>query len=382
MDLLEAETPQDVPPLRDRLHAAGLQTFEADVRFAVRYLIDRGIKGGCEIEGEWVAGKRHVSQYIPIRCCGRAGSTSSCACCRSTSKRTAMARRLLAISMYGPGIDEVLIVDRTRSRHAAAAPDAARMSATALDMFCARVKAFDPDVITGWNVIDFDLAVLQRVAARLNHPLHPRAGCRARCALRKAEGYFGSGQASIPGRLVLDGIDLLRGAFVRMEEYSLDAVARQVLGEGKAVAGDVRDRLAEILDNYKHDLGAFALYARTDARLAYEIVEQLKLVRLAFARSQLTGHDARPRRREHCIVRLSVPDGTREAGVVAPTVRSDDWRSAITPRSRAAMCWSPSAGLHRNVWVFDFKSLYPSIIRTLNIDPLSYVAATGARAPI
>ena len=35
----------------------------------------------------------------------------------------------------------------------------------------------------------------------------------------------------------------------------------------------------------------------------------------------------------------------------------------------------PLTGMHRNVWVFDFKSLYPSIIRTFNIDPLSYVAA-------
>ena len=34
----------------------------------------------------------------------------------------------------------------------------------------------------------------------------------------------------------------------------------------------------------------------------------------------------------------------------------------------------PRPGLHSNVWVFDFKSLYPSIIRTFNIDPLSYVA--------
>ena len=31
-------------------------------------------------------------------------------------------------------------------------------------------------------------------------------------------------------------------------------------------------------------------------------------------------------------------------------------------------------GLHEHVWVFDFKSLYPSLIRTFNIDPLSYVA--------
>ena len=104
--------------------------------------------------------------------------------------------------------------------------------------------------------------------------------------IRKAEGYFGSGQANISGRLVLDGIDLLRGAFVRMDDYSLDAVAREVLGEGKAVAGDARDRLGEIVHNYKHDLPAFALYARTDARLAYQIVEKLRLVELAFARSR------------------------------------------------------------------------------------------------
>jgi DNA polymerase-2 len=33
----------------------------------------------------------------------------------------------------------------------------------------------------------------------------------------------------------------------------------------------------------------------------------------------------------------------------------------------------PVTGLHANVWVFDFKSLYPSLIRTFNIDPLGYV---------
>ncbi|HWP25867.1 MAG TPA: 3'-5' exonuclease, partial [Xanthobacteraceae bacterium] len=53
---IEVEAPPDVPGVRERLHAAGIETFEADVRFAVRYLIERGIKGGCEIEGEAVPG--------------------------------------------------------------------------------------------------------------------------------------------------------------------------------------------------------------------------------------------------------------------------------------------------------------------------------------
>src|SRR6202046_4257014 len=52
----EMPTPSDVAALRDRLHEAGIDTFEADVRFAMRYLIERGIKGGCEIEGGAIPG--------------------------------------------------------------------------------------------------------------------------------------------------------------------------------------------------------------------------------------------------------------------------------------------------------------------------------------
>jgi DNA polymerase-2 len=56
VSMIEVDTPPEVPDIRDRLHAAGIETFEADVRFAMRYLIERGIKGGCEIEGEASAG--------------------------------------------------------------------------------------------------------------------------------------------------------------------------------------------------------------------------------------------------------------------------------------------------------------------------------------
>jgi DNA polymerase-2 len=172
---------------------------------------------------------------------------------------------------------------------------------------------------------------------------------------------------------VLDGIDLLRGAFVRMDDYSLDAVARQVLGEGKAVQGDVRDRIDEIQHGYLHDLPGFALYARTDARLACEIITRLNLVPLAFARSRLTGMT--PDRVAASIASfdflyLSELERLR---IVAPSVRGDD--SRVYAAQQGGHVLEPVVGLHDNVWVFDFKSLYPSLIRTLNIDPLSYVAA-------
>ena len=366
---LEVEAPPDVPGVRDRLHAAGIETFEADVRFAVRYLIERGIKGGCEIEGEPTPGTG-VTWAFDNPTLRPADVKVEPRVLAFDIETDAKGERLLAISMYGPGIDEVLIVDgdnRAMPDHATRCPN----ELAAFDAFCDRIKKFDPDVLTGWNIVDFDLSVLQRIATRLRHPFNLGRD-PGPIRIRKAEGYFGSGNAAIPGRLVLDGIDLLRGAFVRMDDYSLDAVAREVLGEGKAVAGDVHDRIGEILHNYQHDLAAFALYARTDARLAFDIVKRLNLVQLAFARSQLAGMT--PDRVAASIASFDFLYLTEleRRGIVTSTVRADD--SRVHAAQQGGHVLEPVTGLHRHVWVFDFKSLYPSIIRTFNIDPLAYVA--------
>lgn len=374
---LDVETPPDVPSLRDRLHAAGIDTFEADVRFAVRYLIERGIKGGCEIDGDATAGAG-VTWVFDNPALRPATGQVEPRVLAFDIETDAKGERLLAISMYAPGIDEVLIADgsdRAMPENATRCKD----ELAALDAFCDRIKKADPDVLTGWNIVDFDLSVLQKIAARVHHPFNLGRD-PGPIRIRKAEGYFGSGNANIPGRLVLDGIDLLRGAFIRMDDYSLDAVAREVLGEGKAVAGDVRDRVGEIIHNYKHDLAAFALYARTDARLAFDIVKKLNLVQLAFARSQLAGMT--PDRVAASIASFDFLYLTEleRRRLATPTVRSGD--SNVHAAQQGGHVLEPVTGLHRNVWVFDFKSLYPSIIRTFNIDPVAYVANPPADADL
>ena len=366
---IEVSVPSDVPALRDRLHAAGIDTFEGDVRFAARYLIERGIKGGCEIEGAWTAADGGLGRVFDNPILRPASVTLEPRVLSFDIETDAKAERLLAVSLFGQGIDEVLIVDgsgRAMPESAVSCPN----EAAALERFAERVASFDPDVLTGWNIIDFDLSVLEKVALRVGYTLDLGREPGA-MRIRKAEGYFGSGQATLPGRLVLDGIDLLRGAFVRMEDYSLDAVAREVLGEGKAVSGDSRDRLSEIIHNYKNDLAAFALYARTDARLAYQIVEKLRLIELAFARSQLTGMT--PDRVAASIASFDFLylSELERIHIVAPSVRGGDSRVHIAQQGGHVL--EPAIGLHERVWVFDFKSLYPSLIRTFNIDPLSFV---------
>lgn len=364
---VNVSVPQDAPPLRDRLHQAGVPTYEADVRFASRYLIDRGIQGGCRIDGE-------VSESPGVDLCFDNPELTAAAVRIlptvlafdiETNPRT---QRLLAISWYGCGADEVVIVDAENR----AMPECATgvpTEAAALRYFANKVRELDPDVITGWNVIDFDLSFLQGVAERLGLGFSLGRGA-GDMRIRKAEGYFGSGQASIPGRLVLDGLDLVRGAFIKLEEYSLDAVSRVVLGEGKALHGDAKDRVAEILDGHKNNLSDFALYARTDSRLALEIVEKLDLFRLAIERSALTGMT--PDRVSASIASFDFLylAALFKRQLVAPSVQSSDSRVHVASAGGHVLPSQP--GMHTNVWVFDFQSLYPSIIRTFNIDPVGF----------
>ena len=366
---IDVQTPPDAPVLRDRLHEQGIDTFEADVRFAVRYLIDHNIRGGLEIDGrtergegvDWVFDDPEIAP-AEVEVAPRILSFDI--------ETDPTARRLLAISLYGRGLDEVYIVDSSGREM----PERARACAdegNALAAFCRRVAEFDPDILTGWNVVDFDLRVLSRIAARVRQPLHLGREPGA-VRIRPARGYFGSGQASIPGRVVLDGMDLVRGAFARFDDYSLDAVSRAVLGEGKAVEGDVRDRAGEIIRRYRTDLPGFALYARTDARLALGIIEKMRLIPLALARSRLTG--MQPDRVSASIASFDFVylAELHKRDIVAPTVRSGDAR--VSASQTGGHVLEPTTGFHRNVWVFDFKSLYPSVMRTFNIDPLAFVA--------
>ena len=153
-----------------------------------------------------------------------------------------------------------------------------------------------------------------------------------------------------------------------MDDYSLDAVAREVLGEGKAVAGTSRDRLGG--DHPQLQARSACVRAVRAHRCAARLQIVEKLASSARLRPQPAHrHDARSGGREHRLLRFSVPVRAR-----ARAHRRSERARRRLPRTRGPT-GRPRAragdGPSRNVWVFDFKSLYPSIIRTFNIDPLS-----------
>ena len=356
--------PAEVPPLRDRLQANGIPCFEADVPFASRYLIDRGIRAAVEIEGNGRPG-RGVDVMFDDPELRPAEFSPELTVLSIDIETDPTARKLLSVALVGCGADEVLLLSPEGGPRAAAAipyPDEASL----LSAFARRVREIDPDVLTGWNVVDFDFRVLDRMAVhhRMAFDLGRGAG-----GLRifDGRGSFGSGRAIVPGRVVLDGLALVRGAFLRFDSYALNAVAREVVGRGKTITGS--DRADEILRMYRDDPERFVEYNRNDARLVLEILDRLQLVPLAVERSRLTGMP--PDRVAASIASFDFLYLTELArrGVVAPTVHAGEGDDV--PQGGGHVL-EPAPGLYENVLVVDFKSLYPSLIRTFQIDPLGH----------
>ncbi|MFN8177751.1 MAG: DNA polymerase II [bacterium] len=361
---IEVAEPGDVPPIRDRLRDAGLPTYEADVRFAYRGLIDRGIRGSLSIAGTPLRGEGAdvLFENPEIAAADWSPSLSVLSIDLETDPA---GTRLLSAALAGCGAAEVLLM----TPKGADVPAGAVPFARERDLVAAlvrRVRELDPDVLTGWNFVDFDLVVLARAAARYGLNLALGRGNEP-LALRPSPGPRGGQEARVSGRVVLDGIDLLRGAFLRFESYSLDAVAREVLGEGKTITGE--HRAADILEAFEKDRAKLVEYNLHDARLALAILEKLHLVELAVERSRLTGMP--PDRVAASIASFDFLyiSELRRRGIVAPTV---DSARGVGPMGGGHVL-EPLPGLHENVVVLDFKSLYPSVIRTFQIDPLGWI---------
>jgi len=367
---VEVGRPGDVPPLRTRLAAAGIACFEADVRFAYRYLIDRGIRGAFAVEG-------------PFECrpgVGRLYRNPELAPAEFAPRLRVLAfdvetsldgRQLYSIAAAGTGGERVFLVGRRPVAGAEAVPD----EATCLERFIAHVRAADPDVLTGWNVGDFDLPVLLRCARRTGVRL-ALGRTDEEPEIRRDQSFTREPRVLLPGRQVLDGLALLRSAFVKLDDYRLETAARAILGEGKLFGPEHRG--AQIEAAYRDDPASLAAYNLRDARLVLEILERTGLVELTVRRSLMTGMQLDRVGAQIAAVDFLYLQALRARGRVAPSVHAED--DEPPAEITGGLVLDPRPGLYRDILVFDFKSLYPSLIRTFNIDPLTYLPPDAAAA--
>jgi len=368
---VEVALPQDVPPLRGRLAQAGIACLEADLRFAYRYLIDRGIRGGFSVEGafEQRPGVGRVYRNPELAPADFAPRLRVLALDIETSLDGA---HLYSLAMAGAGGERVLMVGRHPVAGAEVVPDEWSL----LERFLAHVRSVDPDVLTGWNVCDFDLTLLLRFCHRAG--LTCTLGrSDDELELQRDQSFTRESRAILCGRQVLDGLALLRSAFLRLEDYRLETAARALLGRGKLIGPEHRG--TEIEAAYREDPARLAAYNLEDCRLVLEILERTGLVDLAVRRSLLTGMQLDRVGAAIASVDSLYLGALRTRDRVAPSVGAVD---APTGTIVGGLVLDSRPGLYRNILVFDFKSLYPSIIRTFNIDPLTFAPGDVAEGSV
>ncbi|MDR3334182.1 MAG: DNA polymerase II [Treponema sp.] len=242
-----------------------------------------------------------------------------------------------------------------------------------LRAFIADIHALDPDVITGWNFLDFDG---KHLAARCAYHGIPFALGRS---VEEARYFAGEGRRSaaaiVPGRQVIDALRIVRAGPKQgnFSDYTLETVAQAVLGEGKLVAEAGTNKIAALNQLYRDDIRRFGEYCYQDAELVLRILAKTGLFRLTLERACLTGVSLDKAWTSVVSFEQIYGMELRKKGISPPPAVS----TINVSGAAGGTLLEPLPGIFNNITVFDFRSLYPTIMRTFNIDPLAH-----ARAPL
>ncbi|MES2017992.1 MAG: DNA polymerase II [Pseudomonadota bacterium] len=232
------------------------------------------------------------------------------------------------------------------------------------------IARHDPDAIIGWNLIQFDLRVLRKHAER--HHMALRFGRDGGEMEWREHGRQQHYFAAAAGRLIIDGIEALKSATWSFPSFSLEHVSQTLLGEGKSIDNPYQ-RMAEIDRRFAEDKPALARYNLKDCELVTRIFAKTELLTFLLERASVTGLAAdRSGGSVAAFEHLYMPMMHR-LGYVAPNLGDIEGEN-----SPGGFVMDSQSGLYDSVLVLDYKSLYPSIIRTFLIDPVGLVVGTSS----
>ncbi|MFM2598616.1 DNA polymerase II [Vibrio fortis] len=346
--------------LNQAFNQESITTFEADIRLADRFLMERFIKGSIEFTGNVTSRTQH-QRVTNTKC--RAGDYLPTLSVVSLDIECSEKGILYSIGLDSPMDSRVIVVGPEQEADTAIqwVKDEAALLEAMIDWF----KRYDPDVIIGWNVIDFDFRLLHKRAEWNKIKLNiGRDGQPSffRSSVQSQQGFI-----TIPGRVVLDGIDMLKTATYHFRSWSLESVSQELLGEGKDIH-NVHDRMDEINRMFKFDKPSLAKYNLQDCVLVNRIFEHTHLIEFAIERSRLTGVELdKVGGSVAAFTNLYLPQIHR-AGYIAPNLQPENWIA-----SPGGYVMDSIPNLYDSVLVLDFKSLYPSIIRSFLIDPMGLI---------
>ncbi len=356
-----ADVPADVVHLREEFHDAEIDTFEADVQYARRFIIDKELRSSVEITGDYEYQEDvRVYKDAEIKPSDWKPKLKVLSLDIETNGKTG---EVYVISIVSGKIKKSF-VNNKKVKDAVNCKDEQEV----IEKFVEEFRKIDPDVVTGWNLIDFDFNHLQERAREYDSDLMlGRDGSKIK--LRITKDFFRTSTANITGRVVVDALNMIKSSFIKSDDYKLETVAKEVLGKGKLLKFKDVDKYEELDKLYKENPSRLVKYNVLDAELPLQILDKSGALDLAVQKSFITGMNLDRFSSSIASLDMLYLPKARKRGLVCPTLRHNEKKKGI----KGGFVMEPKPGLYENILVLDFKSLYPSIIKTFNIDPASFV---------
>jgi DNA polymerase elongation subunit (family B) len=242
-----------------------------------------------------------------------------------------------------------------------------------LDTFLHLIE--DADVLSGWNSEGFDIPyTVNRVIKTLS-----KEDSRRFCLwnqMPKRREYEKYGKTSITydlvGRVHLDSLQLYRKyTYEERHSYRLDAIGEMEIGETKTVYEGTLDQL------YNNDFKKFIEYNRQDCALLEKLDKKLKFLDLANTIAHENTVLLQTTMGAVAVTEQAIINEAHRLDLIVPSrtksevkeADDDDEDGPSDTQAAGAYVAYPKKGLHDWIGSMDINSLYPSVIRALNMGP-------------
>jgi len=222
----------------------------------------------------------------------------------------------------------------------------------------------DADVISGWNSEGYDLPyIINRIKKVMSKDDTRRLCLWKQMPKKRTFERYGREQETydLVGRVHLDSLELYRKyTYEERHSYRLDAIGEWEIGEKKTVYEGSLDQL------YNQDFRTFVEYNRQDVALLDKLDRKLRFIALSNELAHANTVLLQTTLGAVAVTEQAIINEAHRRGVQVPNrpKRDDDSTTAA-----GAYVAYPQKGLHSWIGSMDINSLYPSVIRALNMAP-------------
>jgi len=226
----------------------------------------------------------------------------------------------------------------------------------------------DADILSGWNSEGYDIPYTVNRITRVLSKDDTRKFCLFK-QLPKKRTFERFGKESVTfdlvGRVHLDYMQLYRKyTYEERHSYTLDAIGEYELDERKVQYEGTLDQL------YNQDFEKFIDYNRQDTLLLNKLDKKLRFIDL----SNVLAHEntvlLMTTMGAVAVTEQAIINDAHARGMVVPNRKNRDGEQTTAAGAYVAY---PKKGLHDWIGAIDINSLYPSVIRALNMGPETVV---------